>query len=284
MKLQNMLNIKFWTISILLFFSLAKSQVSKTYISLGPSLGATNYKGDLDDDFTLRFTKPGLGFVFNYHFHPNFRMRLSYFHGWMGAADSVSKNFARNWRNLSFRSRIDEFSAQLVYDLLGSSRRPKYRPQYTPYLFAGVAVYNFNPQAKLDGKWYNLHDYGTEGQKLPGATNKYSLTQISIPVGLGFKYKLNNYWDLALEMGIRKLFTDYLDDVSDQYANPNDLLATGGPIAVKLADRSKYTQQGSSGYAAKDIRGFKQQNDWYIYTGFILTRIIDGGNKCPKFQ
>ncbi len=280
-----MLNIRLLSAFILfLAFSSINAQVSKTYISLGPSLGATNYKGDLDDDFTLRFTKPGLGFVFNYHLHPNFRLRLTYIHGWMGAADSVSKIPSRNWRNLSFRSRIDEVSAQLVYDLLGSSRRPKYRPLYTPYLFAGIAVYNYNPQAKLDGVWYNLHDYGTEGQKLPGATNKYSLTQISIPVGLGFKYKLNNYWDLCLEMGVRKLFTDYLDDVSDKYVDPNELLATGGPIAVKLADRSKYTLQGSSGYAAKDVRGFKEQNDWYIYTGFILTRIIDGGNKCPKFQ
>jgi len=280
-----MLNIKFFAVFILLIaFNLINAQVSKTYISLGPSLGATNYKGDLDDDFTIRFTKPGLGFVFNYHAHPNIRFRLTFIHGWMGAADSVSKNKARNWRNLSFRSRLDELSAQVIYDFLGSSRRPKYRPAYTPYLFAGIAVYNYNPQAKLDGRWYNLHDYGTEGQKLPGAKNKYSLTQIAIPVGLGFKYKLNNYWDLSLEMGVRKLFTDYLDDVSDQYVDPKELLATGGPIAVKLADRSKYTLQGSSGYEAKDIRGFKQQNDWYIYTGFILTRIIDGGNKCPKFQ
>lgn len=280
-----MLNIKLLAVFVLfLAFNTLNAQVSKSYISIGPSLGATNYKGDLDDDFTLRFTKPGLGAVFNWHFHPNFRFRLTYIHGWMGAADSVSKNPARNWRNLSFRSRIDEVSAQLVYDLLGSSRRPKYRPQYTPYLFAGIAVYNYNPQAKLDGQWYNLHDYGTEGQKLPGATNQYSLTQISIPVGLGFKYKLNNYWDLAVEMGVRKLFTDYLDDVSDKYVDPQELLATGGIIAVKLADRSDYTLNGGSGFAANDVRGFKQQDDWYIYTGFILTRIIDGGNKCPKFQ
>jgi len=279
-----MLNTKKIAVLATLVFNLVWGQVSKTYISLGPTLGATNYKGDLDDDFALRFTKPGLGFVFNYHAHPNIRLRLTYTHGWMGAADSVSKNVARNWRNLSFRSRLDEFAFQIVYDMLGSSRRPKYRPNYVPYVFAGIAVYNFNPQAKLDGKWYNLHDYGTEGQKIPGAKNKYSLTQISIPVGLGFKYKLNNYWDLALEMGLRKLFTDYLDDVSDKYADPKELLAYGGPIAVKLADRSKYLQQGTTAYDAKDIRGFKEQNDWYIYTGFILTRIIDGGNKCPKFQ
>jgi hypothetical protein len=282
-----MLNIKILAVFILFIaFNQLNAQVSKSYISLGPSLGATNYKGDLDDDFTLRFTKPGLGAVFNWHFHPNFRFRLSYFHGWMGAADSVSKIPARNWRNLSFRSRIDEVSAQLVYDLLGSSRRPKYRPVYTPYVFAGVAVYNYNPQAKLNGTWYNLHDYGTEGQKLPGATNKYSLTQIAIPVGLGFKYKLNNYWDLSLEMGVRKLFTDYLDDVSDRYVDPQEMLRQQGAIPMQLSDRSIFTNFGAnysnSAYRENITRGFKNQKDWYFYTGFIVTYVIEAKDKCPK--
>lgn len=276
-----------------LLFSYSNAQVSTTYISFGPSLGATNYKGDLDDDFTLRFTKPGLGFVFNYHVHPNIRFRITYTHGWMGAADSVSNNKARHWRNLHFRSRIDEVSAQIVYDFLGSSRRPKYRPKYTPYAFAGIAVYNFNPRAQdlRTGVWYDLKPLGTEGQNLPGAKNKYSLTQISIPMGLGFKYKLNNKWDLSVEMGVRKTFTDYLDDVSDRYADPQEILAVSGPTALYFSDRSGYinsatglAEPGRSGYSANDYRGFVKQDDWYIYTGVILTRIIDGGNKCPKFQ
>ncbi len=70
----------------------------KSYLALGPSVGITNYKGDLDDDFTLKFTRPGFGFNLIYNFHPHLRARIGYFQGWMGAADSVSVDKARRWR------------------------------------------------------------------------------------------------------------------------------------------------------------------------------------------
>jgi len=198
---------------------------------------------------------------------------------------------ARQWRNLSFKSHLSEFSAVLVYEFFATTRTYKYRPMYTPYIFAGAAIFNYNPKAELNGKTYNLHDYGTEGQLLvgvEGTPKQYSLTQIAIPMGVGIRRSLTKRLDLRLEMGVRKCFTDYIDDVSDRYADPQKMLSQLGETAMLLSDRSGYTKFGTdysnSGYRSNDVRGFKNQDDWYVYTGFILTYILDKGDRCPKFK
>jgi len=261
----------------------------KSYLTLGPSVGITNYKGDLDDDFTIKFTRPGFGFNLIYNFHPHLRARIGYFQGWMGASDSVSVDRFRRWRDLHFRSHITEFHLMFIYEFYAHPRLYRFRPKFSPLIFAGVAVFNFDPKAKAsDGKWYRLQPLGTEGQFLNDPTRTYpkpyALTQVSIPMGIGARWTLDRKWDLWFELGLRKTFTDYLDDVSDRYPPPNLMLAQMGPIAAELSDRSGYRKQGSSGYEANDVRGFVNQKDWYVYTGVGVTYIIDPGERCPKFR
>ena len=45
--------------------------------------------------------------------------------------------------------------------------------------------------------------------------------QFSIPMGGGVKIAVNESFNIILEYGIRKTFTDYLDDVSTTYPGPN---------------------------------------------------------------
>ncbi|MCS7163036.1 MAG: DUF6089 family protein [Bacteroidia bacterium] len=277
-----------WVIGLLVGLGAAQ-RAYRSYLSAGPSVGITNYKGDLDDDFTIKFTRPGFGINLFYNFHPHLRVRLTFTQGWIGAADSMSTNRFRKWRNLHFRSHITEFSLQLTYDFFASPRIYRFRPAFTPFIFAGIGVFNFDPRAKgPDGRWYRLQPLGTEGQYLNDPTRDYpkpyALTQICIPMGIGARWRLSTRWDLLFEIGLRKTFTDYLDDVSDRYPPPDLMLAQMGPIAAALSDRSGYRDQGSSGFAANDIRGFANQKDWYVYTGFTLLYIIDPGERCPKFR
>ena len=51
----------------------------------------------------------------------------------------------------------------------------------------------------------------------------YSLSQFSIPMGLGIKLSLGEKFSLSAEYGVRMTFTDYLDDVGGIYANPEIL-------------------------------------------------------------
>ena len=58
--------------------STATAQLRTRYFYVGVGVGATNYKGDLDDNFALKFTKPGLEFIGGYKFHPHMSVRLMF--------------------------------------------------------------------------------------------------------------------------------------------------------------------------------------------------------------
>ena len=56
--------------------------------------------------------------------------------------------------------------------------------------------------------------FGISGVQAKNA--EYSNVQLSIPFGGGMKYVVNPKWYIAFEIGIRKTFFDYLDNISDE--------------------------------------------------------------------
>lgn len=270
-------------------FNDANAQLRTRYAYIGVSAGATNYKGDLDDNFTLKFTKPGFGFMGGYKFHPHMALRLAFTQGWMKASDEkAARDIPRRRRDLSFRSPISEGSLVLVYEFFANDRKFRYRPQYTPYLFAGIAAFAYNPQAKLGDEWFDLQPLGTEGQHLTDCgyadcPDPYSLVQISIPFGAGIRYKLTDKIDLNLEIGLRKTFTDYLDDVSGRYPDLDRMRSEMGENAALLSDRIDRSVYPQGGEFWNGIRGDNTQEDWYVNTMVSATYILDW-TKCPKFR
>ncbi|TAE46795.1 MAG: hypothetical protein EAZ89_19370 [Bacteroidetes bacterium] len=255
------------------------------YFRVGVSSGTTHYLGDLDNDFTFQFTKPGLGIDGSYRLNPIMSTRIHFYRGWLKAADSLSNSEPRNRRNLSFRSPVTEFSAQLVFDFIPTERRYSYRPAYTPYVFGGIGIFSFNPQAQLNGQWYDLQPLGTEGQYLAAIADEYPLpyrlTQFCIPMGVGTRFALTKKLDLEIETGFRKTFTDYIDDVSGSYPNLDDLRASN-PVAAILSDRIDRTLYPQGAGVVNGIRGDRTQQDWYIYSCVRVSYIIDWV-KCPQF-
>ncbi len=264
----------------------AQAQYRYGYFKVGISAGPTNYLGDLDDNFTFKFTKPGVGIQGSYRFNPFMTARLGFYRGWIGATDAVANDVPRNRRNLSFRSPITEGSFTVSFDFLPTDRSYAYRPVYTPYVFTGVALFSFNPQAKLNGQWYDLQPLGTEGQYLPDPDGRYPepyrLTQISIPMGAGVRFSLSRKFDIELETGFRKTFTDYLDDVSGLYPDLEQLRAQN-PVAALLSDRIDRSEYPQGAAAVNGIRGDRTQQDWYIYSSVRLSFILDWV-KCPTFK
>lgn len=264
----------------------ASAQFRYGYFKVGVSAGPTHYLGDLDDDLTFKFTRPGFGISGSYRFNPFMTARLGFYQGWMSATDEVSNNGARNRRNLSFRSPITEGSFTVSFDFLPTDRQYNYRPLYTPYVFGGVALFQFNPQAQLNGQWYDLQPLGTEGQFLPDPNGvypePYRLTQFAIPLGAGVRFAIAKKFDLEIETGFRKTFTDYLDDVSGRYPDIEALRAQN-PVAALLSDRIDLVTYPQGAAAVNGIRGDRTQQDWYIYTNVRLSFILDWV-KCPQFR
>jgi hypothetical protein len=143
------------------------------------------------------------------------------------------------------------------------SNSKKYR--FAPYVFGGVAVFHFNPKAELNGTSYALQPLHTEDPE------RYGLIQPAFPYGVGIKYSLGNFWNLSLEVGQRKLLTDYLDDVSDHYAsNPDNL----SDIGEQLSNRTPEVDPSKTTYPTNESRGDPKDKDMYIFAGFTISKTI----------
>ena len=164
-------------------------------------------------------------------------------------------------RNLSFRSDIIELSVTGELNLLPFHIRAQ--KTSSPYLFAGLAGYYFNPQAQWKGEWYDLHDMHTENQD-------YKRVQVAVPFGLGFKFNVNYQVNFGLEFGARKTFTDYLDDVSTIYPDIVQL-ERENTIAAMLSYRTpEYTGIATENPVGQ-ARGNAQNDDWYFFIGATIT-------------
>ena len=89
----------------------------------------------------------------------------------------------------------------------------------TPYLFGGFSVFHFNPKADFGGSNIELQPLGTEGQGIDGK-KKYKRIQFALPIGGGIKISVGKI-GIGIEVGARRTYTDYLDDVSTKYIDPN---------------------------------------------------------------
>lgn len=128
------------------------------------------------------------------------------------------------------------------------------------------------------GRKTYLRPLSTEGEGFVSGKSNYNLTQLAIPFGAGVKLSLSDNINVGLEVGYRKLFTDYLDDVSGTYVDQALLLANRGPEAVQLAYRSNELKNGSSAYPpAGTVRG-SIKNDWYYFTGLTASFRLFSGN------
>jgi opacity protein-like surface antigen len=227
-------------VTISLFVLLYSLSLVAQFPEFVVQMGVSNYVGDLSNNSRSLYMKESnfAGGVFlRYNFHPMLNFRLQGSYARVSGSDANSPHAAIQTRNLSFRSHIAEVA------LLAEFNFPGYNPYafkqpLSPYLFGGVAMTHFNPQASYEDRWVALQPLGTEGQGMPNFDAPYRRTVISIPFGIGLKYALTDQINLGLELGARFLFTDFLDDVSGSYVNSAELLAGNGVLAASLAKAS----------------------------------------------
>ena len=298
MLMKNRLIITLTLLLLVPFMAFSQKKVSS--LDFGPYLGGSNYMGEFTDGYMPLWNKTKFagGLICRYNYGPYLTFKGTAIYGKIEGSD---KNFAsdayRGRRNLSFKSDIVEFSVQGEWNIRGYEQT-KASYGWSPYLFAGVSVFRFNPKAQFnyqsymmdaslqaqDGDWIELQPLGTEGQETTKFNDKrrYSLTQLSVPVGLGAKWQLDDYWAFGFEFGVRKTFTDYLDDVSSIYVDNIIVGGASGPMAVALKDRSM--EVGQTPFENGDVRGNAATKDWYVLGGLTLTYRIHGGRQpCFNF-
>ncbi len=240
--------------------------------------GASAYNGDLVDKILPAHSQTGgaLGLDLTYEYNEHINIRGGFTYARISGFDRYSNKQALLDRNLSFETAINEFSLVGEYNIFNL-----YDTKFTPYVYAGIAVFHYNPFAyDIGGNKTYLKPLSTEGQGITGYNNRpYALTQPAIPLGIGIKFAVTDDIRIGLEAGYRKLFTDYLDDVSKGYIDAGDLLAARGQKAVDMAYRGDETTTGSPLYPAKGAqRGNSKNKDSYYFVGLHLTFRLGGSD------
>lgn len=304
----------------------------KRYFSVGFTLNALNYYGDLAPNpgrfsTDVSFTRPAVGIFVSQRLGPRFSLTGNFMYGTLRGSDVASADVNdrangkfRYLRNLSFRNRIKELSLVATYDVFENQATYLSRVKWTPFAYGGLAVFHHNPQAiaplnglegqplEEAGQWVSLQKLGTEGQHSDlQATDAnygikpYKLIQLAIPMGVGVRFRLHDVVDFSAELGFRYLFTDYIDDVSQNYVDlgvlESDLaramsyrsneLTQPDVARQPITARNGVTYQVINGYGHEyptNIRGKEQNNDIYMVTTLRLSYIVGKTMHRAKFR
>jgi hypothetical protein len=182
----------------------------------------------------------------------------------------------RKQRNLDFRTKIYSVYGAIEFLPTMLLSNGEYEPRFRPYVFAGIGFFKFNPQGSLtdangNKTWYNLQPLRTEGEGMAEYPDSkpYKLNQMYIPLGGGIKYYLSDRVNVSMEVLYRKTFTDYLDDVSKKYIDPNNfakyLSAADADIARRISDKAiGIIYPGMTRYPAGTQRGDLKNADTYF--------------------
>jgi hypothetical protein len=286
---------------------------------LGLGLGPSFFLGDLGGtkglgktfikDLDLPLTKFSKGIYFNYNPAEWIGFRVALNHTVLEGNDNQAPNAGgaevdRLKRNLSFKTNVAEaYVAAEIYPTVALERFDGLQGKLRPYVIGGVGAFRFNPKAKdIDGSWVALQPLRLEGQGLPQYPDRkeYKLTQLEIPMGFGFKYFIKENMYVGLEVLHRKLFTDYVDDVSQKYyVDPIHFSSYLSPADEARARRLYYrgtyggTTTNPSRIQNSFWRGDPKENDAFFSTILRFGWRLNGSNspngralrqlKCPVF-
>jgi hypothetical protein len=226
-------------------------------------------------DLNWSVSRPSYSVFLTGLFKEIFGLRIEFTSGKITSYDSLLKSPERDLtqrygRNLGFRSDITEIQLTSEFYPFSFKQFGENKISFwSPYLLAGIGYFWFNPQASLNGAWYDLKPLRLEGQGFAEySTHKtYQLQQINIPVGFGIKYELSACINTRFEIIHRLLFTDYLDDVSTVYIDPNlfdkYLSPAQAELAKQLYCRIRNLPSGSS-IQEGTARGDYKHNDAFF--------------------
>lgn len=161
---------------------------------VGGGVGVFNYTGDLVRFYNLRDSRPAATLFYRNNISTVVSLRAAITAGSLAASDRRPLDSFAGQRNATVNLFLFEASTGFEYHFL-DWRETKRRLRFTPYLMAGIGLFGINGIQTKNAEFSNV--------------------QVAVPFGGGIKYVLNPNWYLAFELGARKTFFDYLDNISD---------------------------------------------------------------------
>ena len=233
--------------------------------------GLSYYDGDLRSSPFSQFRfRPNLSLGLSYRLSDYLSLRAEVGAYRLTGSDVGGKN---PQRNLSFRTDNPEGFLALSANLFPYSDFPT----FNAYAFGGLGLTRLNPKAGMNGRYYSLPRLQTEGVA-------YARAVPTLPLGLGVTRALTEQWSVGLELRYTYVFSDYLDDVSTVYPQPNAI----DSFAAIFSDRAP--ELGLPPNAPGVQRGNPGNRDSYAFVQARVEYALNGSRKaarrkmlrCPK--
>ncbi len=211
-------------ISLAVMVMLATAGRAQDYrFEVGPSLGVTGYLGDVNDGNMWKHPGFTAGGVFRYILNSRwaFKGNLVYA-GISGNSADIENTFPSDEPN-EFSGSLYDLGAQVEFNFFHFGSGPRYKnyKRLSPYLTVGLGAV----------------------LSTAGGTN----VALSLPLGVGLKYKLKERLNVGFEFTMRKSFGDKIDGLTDLYGVNH---------------------------------GFAKNTDWYSLAMFTLT--YEFSKRCVK--
>ena len=314
--------LKTFTLATLLVAGAAQNQTLAQYaLDYGFAFGTANYLGDIGGDNLTRQdfaadlhygqTKLSTHVFARYRVSSMFAVRAQLGTVYLEDYDNLSTNAARRTRNVHFRNYVNELSLRGEINLFSQPMITRYTSKFrvgvNTYATLGVTGFVHNPQAQLDrdaaeyhyaqgnittnpsqlnyDRWFDLRDVGTE--KLT-----YGSASLGFPLGLGASFMVNYQFRLGIEFVWNLTLTDYIDDVSFTYADPESLddigLILSQPSSIAVAESAGIDD--ASGYLAnfrwsegyESPRGNPDKNDTYGTLQITASKVVMGSSNFRR--
>lgn len=293
------------TFTLLLTASTAFSQNYR--FQIGANVGVANYLGDIGGgqevgrdfihDVQWSTTTPAYGLYVKYALTHSLNFAFSAQMADLHGADSLAEKSGRYNRNLSFKTRIYDFSPTIEWEFfkqqeIGNSRTSK--TDFTSYLMAGVGFFHYTPTTYFKGTTnYNgaSRDYDEYIELRPLNTEgvAYSKWAFSTILGWGFNFSFNRHINVGFQLGVRTTNTDYIDDISSVYPKYESFngKTEEGALAQALYYRTDEMNAETSDQEAaryKGQRGDSSDDDSYFFSTLQIGYTFKGSGARYKPQ
>jgi len=209
-----------------LAFLLTISTLSAQTYEVGLFAGGANTIGDVGRTNYILPSKGAFGALFKWNKSKRYAWRASVIRGSFTADDTKSNLTSRRQRAFVVDNSVTEFSVGLEFNFVEYNLH-KLGPAFTPYLYTGFTYFRYD---------FNYID-ALQVQDLNQKDGSYA-----IPMTVGAKLRLSQFFILGAEIGARYTFTDNLDASNPENSNFEDFRF--GNI---LSD------------------------DWYVFSGITIT-------------
>lgn len=171
----------------------ASAQTDPEYrLEIGGGVGMVSYQGDFNAN-VLKNLQPMFSALAKYRFDPRRAVALNISYGWLKGKAADDAGYYPALQDYTFKQGIVDVGLRAEYNFWPYGTGNEYRgaKRLTPYIYIGAGLFVGQPDKTEMG--------------------------LSVPLGGGVKYKMDNRLNLAVEWTMHFTTNDRMDGVKDAY-------------------------------------------------------------------